>query len=100
VTVLVHADELRAETGRMVLLDVRWALDDRRGREHHRAGHLPGAVFVDLDEELSDPPSPEAGRHPLPSAQRLQAAARRWGIRTGDRVVVYDDGGGLAAARA
>jgi thiosulfate/3-mercaptopyruvate sulfurtransferase len=100
VTVLVHADELRAETGRVVLLDVRWALDDRRGREHHRAGHLPGAVFVDLDEELSDPPSPEAGRHPLPSAQRLQAAARRWGIRAGDRVVVYDDTGGLAAARA
>jgi thiosulfate/3-mercaptopyruvate sulfurtransferase len=100
VTVLVGADKRRGGNDRVVLLDVRWALDDRRGREHHRAGHLPGAVFVDLDEELSDPPSPEAGRHPLPPAQRLQAAARRWGIRTGDRVVVYDDGGGLAAARA
>ena len=39
----------------------------------------PGAVFVDLETELADPPSPAEGRHPLPSLQRLQAAARRWG---------------------
>ena len=46
--------------------------------------HLPGAVFVDLDTELADPPSAAAGRHPLPSLQRLQAAARRWGLSDGD----------------
>jgi thiosulfate/3-mercaptopyruvate sulfurtransferase len=100
VPVLVTADEFRARRGRTVLLDVRWALGDPHGREHHSAGHLPGAVFVDLETELSDPPSPSAGRHPLPSLQRLQSAARRWGIRDGDPVVAYDDTGGLAAARA
>jgi thiosulfate/3-mercaptopyruvate sulfurtransferase len=100
VSVLVRADELLARTDRPVLLDVRWALGDDRGHERYLDGHLPGAVFVDLDAELADPPSPGAGRHPLPSVPRLQAAARRWGIRAGDAVVAYDDSGGLAAARA
>ncbi|OMQ15513.1 sulfurtransferase, partial [Modestobacter sp. VKM Ac-2676] len=62
-----------------VLLDVRWQLGSDTGRDDHLAGHLPGAVYVDLDTELSAPASPEAGRHPLPSVQSLQAAARRWG---------------------
>lgn len=83
-----------------VRLDVRWALGDPNGRAHHAAGHLPGAVFVDLDAELAAPPSPAAGRHPLPSIGDLQAAARRWGVRQDSTVVVYDDAGGLAAARA
>jgi thiosulfate/3-mercaptopyruvate sulfurtransferase len=100
VTVLVRAADLLAAGGRVVLLDVRWALGDDRGRERHRAGHLPGAVFVDLETELADPPSAAAGRHPLPSLQRLQSATRRWGIRDGDAVVAYDATGGLAAARA
>jgi thiosulfate/3-mercaptopyruvate sulfurtransferase len=100
VTVLIGAAELLAARPRPALLDVRWALGDPHGREHHRAGHLPGAVFVDLDAELAGPPSPEEGRHPLPSLQRLQRAARRWGLRAGASVVVYDATGGLAAARA
>ncbi|GLY98490.1 rhodanese-like domain-containing protein [Actinoplanes sp. NBRC 103695] len=83
-----------------VLLDVRWALGDPHGAEHYRAGHLPGAVYVDLDTELAAPPSPAEGRHPLPSIERLQAAARRWGVTRERGVVVYDDSGGLAAARA
>jgi thiosulfate/3-mercaptopyruvate sulfurtransferase len=99
-SVLVSAEELLAERGRVVLLDVRWALGDPHGREHYLEGHLPGAVFVDLETELADPPSPAEGRHPLPSLQRLHSAARRWGIRNGDRVVAYDASGGLAAARA
>ena len=99
-SVLVTAADLLADKGRVVLLDVRWALGDDQGREKYLAGHLPGAVFVDLETELADPPSPEAGRHPLPSLQRLQSAARRWGIRNGDAVVAYDATGGLAAARA
>lgn len=98
-SVLISAAELRTAGG-AVLLDVRWALGDPHGREHYLDGHLPGAVFVDLETELADPPSPEAGRHPLPSLQRLQACARRWGIRASDQVVVYDASGGLAAARA
>jgi 3-mercaptopyruvate sulfurtransferase SseA len=101
VTVLVSAaDLLAADRTRLVLIDVRWALGDDHGREHYLDGHLPAAVFVDLEAELADPPSPQAGRHPLPSLQRLQSAARRWGIRNGDAVVAYDATGGLAAARA
>jgi thiosulfate/3-mercaptopyruvate sulfurtransferase len=99
VRVLISAEELRT-AGRAVLLDVRWALGDPHGRAHYLDGHLPGAVFVDLETDLADPPSPAVGRHPLPSLQRLQASARRWGIRAADQVVVYDASGGLAAARA
>jgi thiosulfate/3-mercaptopyruvate sulfurtransferase len=99
VSVLVSAAELLSG-GPVVLLDVRWALGDDRGRERYLEGHLPGAVFVDLETELAAPPSAAEGRHPLPSLQRLQASARRWGIRASDQVVVYDATGGLAAARA
>ena len=82
-----------------VLLDVRWALGRTDGHEQYLAGHLPGAVFVDLDTELAAPPSPAAGRHPLPALADLEAAARRWGVRDGAAVVAYDATGGLAAAR-
>jgi 3-mercaptopyruvate sulfurtransferase SseA len=99
-SVLVSAEELLAEQRHVVLLDVRWALGDPHGREHYLQGHLPGAVFVDLETELADPPSPAAGRHPMPSLQRLQSVARRWGIDDGNAVVAYDATGGLAAARA
>lgn len=84
---------------RTVLLDVRWALGDPHGREHYRAEHLPGAVFVDLAAELAGPADPARGRHPLPSLEQFQASARAWGISSGDTVVAYDDSGNLAAAR-
>ncbi|MGY1685364.1 sulfurtransferase [Geodermatophilus sp. SYSU D00867] len=104
-SVLVAAADLLAGPDlpagrRPVLLDVRWALGDPHGRERYLAGHLPGAVFVDLETELAAPPSAAGGRHPLPSPAALQAAARRWGIRSGDAVVAYDATGGQAAARA
>ena len=99
-SVLVSVVDLAAAAQRPVLLDVRWTLGDPHGREHYLAGHLPGAVFVDLDAELADPPSAARGRHPLPSLDRLQSAARRWGVSAGDAVVVYDASGGTAAARA
>ncbi|WP_288336112.1 sulfurtransferase [uncultured Gordonia sp.] len=83
-----------------VILDVRWALGRTDGRDRYREGHIPGAVYVDLDSELADPPSAELGRHPLPSSDRLQDAARRWGVDDTSPVVVYDDIGNLAAARA
>ncbi|WP_448062037.1 sulfurtransferase [Cellulomonas hominis] len=82
------------------VLDVRWQLGGPPGREGYAAGHVPGAVFVDLDTELAAPPSAEAGRHPLPAVEDLQAAARGWGLRRGDAVVVYDAGGAMSAARA
>ncbi|MFT2754006.1 sulfurtransferase [Clavibacter sp. Sh2088] len=82
------------------VLDVRWSLGGPPGGPLHEAGHIPGAVYVDLDTELAGHGAPEEGRHPLPDPQALQEAARRWGIREGDVVVAYDGGGSLAAARA
>ncbi|MFJ1747344.1 sulfurtransferase [Streptomyces sp. NPDC088116] len=101
--VLISAGELRGllDAGDPPLvLDVRWALGDPHGREHYRAGHVPGAVFADLDTELAAAPTGQGGRHPLPDIADLQAAARRWGLRAGTPVVVYDDLGNTAAARA
>lgn len=83
-----------------VLLDVRWALGRDDGHEQYLAGHLPGAVYVDLDTELASMPSPEEGRHPLPAVADLEVAARRWGVRDDRPVVVYDDVSGTSAARA
>lgn len=83
-----------------VVLDVRWRLGDPHGHEHYRAGHIPSARYVDLDTELAAPPTPAGGRHPLPEPAALQRAARRWGLTAGRPVVVYDDNGNTAAARA
>lgn len=85
---------------RVRLLDVRWRLDVPEGRPAYLAGHLPGAVYVDLERELARPGHPEAGRHPLPTAADLERSVQRWGVRSGDLVVAYDDIDGVAAARA
>jgi thiosulfate/3-mercaptopyruvate sulfurtransferase len=101
--VLVDVGELQllcASTAPPALLDVRWRLGGPSGREQFLAGHIPGASYVDLDRELAAPPSPQAGRHPLPTIDQLQAAARRWGLRQGQTVVVYDDNGSMSAGRA
>ncbi|MFD2418228.1 rhodanese-like domain-containing protein [Amycolatopsis pigmentata] len=101
--VLITAGELAGQMESEdppVLLDVRWALGDPHGHQHYLDGHIPGAVYVDLDTELASPPAPAEGRHPLPALDDLQTAARRWGVRENSRVVVYDDNGNLAAARA
>lgn len=102
-SVLITAQELDEQISRgeaPVLLDVRWALGDPYGHDRYRDGHLPAAVYVALDTELASPGAAAEGRHPLPDPTDFQAAARRWGIRQGDRVVAYDATGGLAAARA
>ncbi len=83
-----------------VVLDVRWQLGDDASAQKYREGHIPGAVYVDLDAELAGPPSAADGRHPLPTREQLQAAARRWGLDDDVPVVVYDDCGGTSAARA
>lgn len=82
-----------------VLLDVRWQLGGPPGIAAYQAGHLPGAVFVDLDRDLAGPPGP-GGRHPLPEPAAFQAAMRRAGVCGGSDVVAYDEAGALAAARA
>ena len=97
--VLVTAAELAGPTtgglttgglttgGRPVtLLDVRWRLGGPAGRELYAAGHIPGAVFVDLDRDLAAPAG-RGGRHPMPAAEAFQAAMRRAGVRDGQPVV-------------
>ena len=98
---LVQAADLLAETtadASLLIVDVRWSLAgaDRAG---YAAGHLPGAVFCDLDTELAGPPG-VGGRHPLPSPEQMAALMRRLGISAARRVVVLDGGAGAAAARA
>ncbi len=102
---LIRVDDLArrlADGAAPRLLDVRWTLAGGGSRpELYRDGHLPGAVFLDLDAELADPPG-DGGRHPLPSVERLTTALRRAGVRPTTEVVVLDAGDGvpLAAARA
>ncbi|GGH43218.1 sulfurtransferase [Microbacterium album] len=100
--VLIGVGELAARLGEVTLLDVRWQLSDPDGgRPAYLAGHIPGAVFVDLHHELADPTRPATeGRHPLPSEDALQRSAHAWGVTTGKPVVVYDDSAGMVAARA
>jgi thiosulfate/3-mercaptopyruvate sulfurtransferase len=100
--VLIDAAALAARLGdpRTVVLDVRWTLADPDGRDAYRAGHIPGAVYVDLDGELADHAATGEGRHPLPSEAAFTFAMRRWGLHDGDTVVVVDDAGGMSAARA
>jgi thiosulfate/3-mercaptopyruvate sulfurtransferase len=84
-----------------VLLDVRWRVAGSPGPPGiaaYRAGHLPGAVFIDLDHDLSGAPG-AGGRHPLPEAAAFELAMRRAGVSNGRDVVVYDEADATAAAR-
>ncbi|MET9696960.1 sulfurtransferase [Streptomyces sp. NPDC006529] len=99
---IVSASELMAELAGdrpPVLLDVRWQLGGPDLRSAYEAGHLPGAVYVDLDHELAGPPG-SGGRHPLPDPEAFGAVMRRAGVSAGSPVVAYDGGQGWAAARA
>lgn len=92
---------LTSEAPGLRILDVRWQLDQPDGRPEYLQGHVPGAVYVDLSTELSENGRSAAeGRHPLPSIEGLQTAARRWGINEQDTVVVYDDVSNTSATRA
>lgn len=96
---LVTGHWLAAHLDEVQPVDVRWYLDGRSGREAYLAGHIPGAVWLDIDADLSGPPSPEAGRHPLPSPEHFAAALAAMGIADGTPVVAYDDASGSVAAR-
>ncbi|HEU0181826.1 MAG TPA: sulfurtransferase, partial [Agromyces mariniharenae] len=89
----------RADT-RTVVLDVRWSLAVPDGRPAFLDGHVPGAVYVDLDHELADHSVEGRGRHPLPSEAAFTEAMRAWGVRDSDTAVVMDDLGNQSAARA
>ena len=96
---IVDVDWLRDHRDGVVLADVRWYLDGRSGRAAYDAGHIPGAVFVDLDEWLAAPGSAAAGRHPLPDPEVFARGMGELGIGDDDTVVGYDDQGGVIAAR-
>ncbi|WP_396894707.1 sulfurtransferase [Mycolicibacterium sp.] len=101
--VLTTAAELRRQIGEdapPAILDVRWRLDRPDGRPDYEAGHIPGAVYVSLEDDLSDHSRTGLGRHPLPTGAAVQAAARRWGLRQGSPVVVYDDWNRAGSSRA
>jgi thiosulfate/3-mercaptopyruvate sulfurtransferase len=87
-----HRDEV-------VVADVRWYLDGRSGRAAYDGGHLPGAVFVDLDAWLSAEAGPANGRHPLPPPELFAQGMSTLGIADGTTVVAYDDSGGIIASR-
>jgi thiosulfate/3-mercaptopyruvate sulfurtransferase len=82
-----------------VVLDVRWQIGGPSQRPAYLTGHVPGAQWCDLEQDLADPPG-AGGRHPLPDPARLQASMRGWGIGSDTEVVVYDGDNSVAAARA
>ncbi|GAB2789482.1 sulfurtransferase [Streptomyces daliensis] len=102
-TAIISASALAsdlAEGSVPVLLDARWKLGGPPGREEYEKGHLPGAVYVDLETELAAPAREGTGRHPLPGLETFTAAMRRAGVTQEGPVVVYDGGQGWGAARA
>ena len=99
---VVSATDLAAELSSPrppVLIDVRWSLAGPPGRLAYDAGHLPGAVFADLDTELSGRRG-AGGRHPLPETADFEGLMRRLGVSSDSRVVVYDAADSVPASRA
>lgn len=100
---LISAADLRtllAGRVQVSVLDVRYRLGAPAGPAEYAIGHIPSAVYVDLDTDLAAPPGGAAGgRHPLPMPDDFAAAMRRCGVRADRPVVVYDDWQGLAAGR-
>lgn len=94
---LVDAAWLRQHLtdGDVRVIDFRWYLRGKQGREEYLKGHIPSAAFVDLDEVTGEGP----GRHPLPTRERFETAMRRAGVNSATRVVAYDDLGGSVASR-
>jgi thiosulfate/3-mercaptopyruvate sulfurtransferase len=96
-TPLLHA---RLDDPAVVIIDARFNLFDvDEGRASYLQAHIPGAVYAHLDTDLSGPPVTDAGRHPLPSPQALQALFSRLGVAADSQVVAYDQRDGVLAAR-
>jgi thiosulfate/3-mercaptopyruvate sulfurtransferase len=99
---LYRADRLvaRLEDPRLRVLDARFELTDPpAGRRAYLEGHVPGAVYVDLDRDLASPPGRHGGRHPLPDMERFARTLGGQGIGDEHDIVVYDQGGTMYGAR-
>jgi thiosulfate/3-mercaptopyruvate sulfurtransferase len=100
---LISVAELAAKTGddRLRIIDCRFDLmNPDSGHKSYLAGHVPGAVYADLDTDLAAPVDASTGRHPLPDPEILAHTFRRLGVNRDRPVVVYDTAGGAMAARA
>lgn len=96
---IVDFSWLNEHQSEVILVDTRWYLDGRSGRDAYEQGHIPGAVFIDLEEWLSGKNGADVGRHPLPEPSLFAEGMSQSGIGDGAIVVAYDDAGGVIAAR-
>ena len=102
VPIVISVQDLQAlDRTDVVIADVRWYLDGRDGRKAYTEGHIPGAIFVDLDRDLASSDRSDAthGRHPFPTPSAFAGAMSRLGIGSDSHVVAYDDTGGMTASR-
>ena len=101
---LIDSTRLNAQLAHpnLCIIDCRFALDDPQyGKRSYEQAHIPGAVYLDLEADLSGPVIPgQTGRHPLPQPQQLIQRLRTAGLNNDSEVVLYDDGPGAFAARA
>jgi len=101
-TTLITVSELKARLSDpdCCILDCRHDLMDvGLGRRQYEQGHVPGAQFAGIDDDLSGPKTGSNGRHPLPDRARLAAKFGAWGIDNGTQIVAYDASGGQFAVR-
>jgi thiosulfate/3-mercaptopyruvate sulfurtransferase len=96
---VVDFEWLARRRDEVVLADVRYYLDGRSGRAAYDAGHLPGAVYIELEDWLAGRATPQDGRHPLPRPETFAAGMSQAGIGDDTTVIAYDDAGGTVAAR-
>ena len=99
---LISVSELQRLAGEpeCCIIDCRFDLmAPDKGRADYAVGHIVGAHYAHLDDDLAAPVSPESGRHPLPDLERFQDCVETWGIRPTSQVVVYDYANGATAAR-
>ena len=103
-TLLIESEVLATllNDKKVLPMDARFSLSDKKqGRELYRQGHIPGAVYADLEDDLSGPViAGQTGRHPLPDKHHFAQKLRDWGIKRKTTVIVYDDGSHAMAARA
>jgi thiosulfate/3-mercaptopyruvate sulfurtransferase len=94
------AEEIQSNNKKLVIVDTRFNLSDiEEGYRHYLEGHLPSAVYIDLEKDLSASIAKHGGRHPLPNVDMLAIRLGDLGISNDSKVVIYDDQGGMVASR-